>query len=415
MPNVPFTITPHAVTVVVGNRPKVVSNTHPNYYKLGIELRKAVHDVDLIADLADISRFVARVTHGDVQIADGAVRWRGTQVKNVIADKLIEMLTLGYDLAPLANFLAKVMLNPLQTAIDELYLWLESGNQPITPEGNVLAFKKVSSNYLDIYSGTIRNAVGDQPSVPRETVDPDRNRTCSTGLHFCSFNYLGQYGTSDGSRIMIVEIDPADIVAIPSDYNNQKGRTWTYKVVGEVPYEDAKQFFSKTPVVAIYHSDSIDGFEVDQDDEGDEDEGDIDGGTIDAVDGEIVLVAPVAPIVASEFADEDRVVCVVDDEDGLTLGKVYTLIGGNDFEGDVFLEDDNGDYSYFEAIYFEAAETELPVEADGAAKTMFTFKDRSYLSSELLNLVGEHGQRGFSRLTGVPRSTLQGWLAKIGE
>lgn len=32
---------------------------------------------------------------------------------------------------------------------------------------------------------------------------------------------------------MILKINPADVVAIPSDYNNTKGRTWKYEVVGE--------------------------------------------------------------------------------------------------------------------------------------------------------------------------------------
>jgi hypothetical protein len=33
---------------------------------------------------------------------------------------------------------------------------------------------------------------------------------------------------------MLVKINPADVVSIPSDYNNAKGRTWKYEVVGEV-------------------------------------------------------------------------------------------------------------------------------------------------------------------------------------
>ena len=32
---------------------------------------------------------------------------------------------------------------------------------------------------------------------------------------------------------MIVKINPKDVVAIPSDYNNTKGRTCRYEVVGE--------------------------------------------------------------------------------------------------------------------------------------------------------------------------------------
>jgi hypothetical protein len=38
---------------------------------------------------------------------------------------------------------------------------------------------------------------------------------------------------------VIVKINPADVVSIPADYNDAKGRTWRYVVVGEMTLEDA--------------------------------------------------------------------------------------------------------------------------------------------------------------------------------
>jgi len=37
---------------------------------------------------------------------------------------------------------------------------------------------------------------------------------------------------------VIVKIDPADVVSIPSDYNNQKGRCCKYMVIREVELQD---------------------------------------------------------------------------------------------------------------------------------------------------------------------------------
>ena len=37
---------------------------------------------------------------------------------------------------------------------------------------------------------------------------------------------------------MILKINPADVVSIPSDHQQQKGRTWRYEVIGEVPAEE---------------------------------------------------------------------------------------------------------------------------------------------------------------------------------
>jgi hypothetical protein len=41
---------------------------------------------------------------------------------------------------------------------------------------------------------------------------------------------------------MIVKINPADVVSIPSDYHNAKGRACRYEVIGEHAYEDREAF-----------------------------------------------------------------------------------------------------------------------------------------------------------------------------
>ena len=48
---------------------------------------------------------------------------------------------------------------------------------------------------------------------------------------------------------MILKINPADVVSIPSDHQQQKGRTWRYEVIGEVsPEERDDNILSKTAV-----------------------------------------------------------------------------------------------------------------------------------------------------------------------
>ena len=67
--------------------------------------------------------------------------------------------------------------------------------------------------------------------MARNKVNEDKDQTCSHGLHFCGRGYLGSY---PGSRTVILEINPADVVSIPSDYNNHKGRCCKYTVIGEL-------------------------------------------------------------------------------------------------------------------------------------------------------------------------------------
>jgi hypothetical protein len=108
---------------------------------------------------------------------------------------------------------------------------LEKNSLPITPDGCFLAYKRVRENYMDCHTGTMDNSVGRVVEMERNMVDDNRNNTCSSGLHFCSHSYLSSFG---GERTVIVKIDPADVVSIPSDYNDAKGRACRYTVIGEV-------------------------------------------------------------------------------------------------------------------------------------------------------------------------------------
>jgi hypothetical protein len=83
------------------------------------------------------------------------------------------------------------------------------------------------------------NSPGKIVEMERNAVDDNRDRTCSAGLHFCSQSYLTHFG---GEKIVIVKINPKDVVSIPSDYNDAKGRACRYEVVGEMTVDSSKAF-----------------------------------------------------------------------------------------------------------------------------------------------------------------------------
>jgi hypothetical protein len=92
-----------------------------------------------------------------------------------------------------------------------------------------------------VHSGTIDNSVGQVVEMDRNLVDDDPNSHCSTGLHFCSESYLGHFGNS-GDPVMILKINPADVVSIPTDYNGAKGRCMRYEVVAQVSGDPGQAF-----------------------------------------------------------------------------------------------------------------------------------------------------------------------------
>ena len=173
---------------------------------------------------------------GALKVEAGVLRYKGHEIPGDmhVVRRALQLQTEGFPVEPLLNFVERLMNNPSSRAVRELLQFLEYGELPLTPVGCFLAYKKVAEGYLDCHSHTINNAVGQVVEMPRNMVDDRSENTCSHGLHFCSREYLVGF---HGAHTMVLKIDPADVVSIPTDYNNTKGRCCKYTVVGELPHE----------------------------------------------------------------------------------------------------------------------------------------------------------------------------------
>lgn len=234
----PFIIQGGNVTVVIDSKPHTISKTHITYQKV-VDAIKA-GDWDTVKNIIDPVKVVLNYGQGNVSIQGEQLFWKSKPFAGVLATRMITMLQDGFTIEPMVKFMENLMRNPSKRSVDELYGFLEKNNLPLTPDGHFLAYKKVRNDFLDIHSGTMDNSPGTIVEMERNQVDDNKDQTCSTGLHFCGLSYLDHFGGSD-SRIVIVKIDPADVVSIPSDYNGAKGRACRYEVIGEmgVSAEDA--------------------------------------------------------------------------------------------------------------------------------------------------------------------------------
>lgn len=175
---------------------------------------------------------------GDVRVDGGEVFYGNYPMHNTLTDRMLDMLREGFDITPLQLFLSNLMQNPSFRAVNELYSFLESSMLPITDDGHFLAYKRVSGDYKDLYTGKVDNSIGAVVKMPRNMVDEDKARTCSEGLHFCSREYLPHYGTRLGARTVIVKVNPRDVVAVPEEYNNAKARCCEYEVIDELVHQE---------------------------------------------------------------------------------------------------------------------------------------------------------------------------------
>lgn len=229
-----YTVTPDSITMIVDGNTLVVSeSSHRNY----AEIREAIRnkDLDEAERLANLSKEMMQPFEkiaDRVHIEHGVLYLDSYPIHTTLADRILDMREEGFDIDPMCRFLENLYENPSKRSVEQLYDFLEATDLPITEDGHFLAYKMVRENYTDHHTGKFDNSVGAVLEMPRWQVDEDPNRTCSTGFHFCSQGYLGFYGTGSG-RTMIVKVNPRDVVSIPSDYNNAKGRACAYTVVGE--------------------------------------------------------------------------------------------------------------------------------------------------------------------------------------
>lgn len=233
------------ITIYMDGKPLTVSSSHVNFQKILESLKNG--EYDKIAELADIVGTINKhgvsktlegrrvfVEKGKVYYIDSHKKQR--ELAGPLVDRIIDDLGKGAEkyADALLMFCDNIMKNKLKDIREELWQFLESGKTPITMDGCFLAYKKVRSDFKDIYTGKMDNSPGVIVRMPQEQVDTNRNDTCSSGLHFCSRGYLDSYSGIEGNRVVIVKVNPRHVFAIPTDYSFQKGRGSEYYVVGEV-------------------------------------------------------------------------------------------------------------------------------------------------------------------------------------
>lgn len=230
-----WTITDNNVSVNYDGQTHIV----PRADALADRLIKAVKENKLaeIPALVDAAKRIEVYSKGNFVVRDGRVVVNGVPAPEVLSNKIIRFSNEGLPFQPLLRFAENLQANPSFRAVNELFTFLEKNDHPLTENGNFIAYKRVRSTFKDIHSNTMDNSVGNVVEVNRNQVDEDSSRTCSHGLHVANWTYAHtQFASHDpGSDIMLeVEVNPADVVAIPADYNNAKMRVCKYKVLGVV-------------------------------------------------------------------------------------------------------------------------------------------------------------------------------------
>jgi hypothetical protein len=231
----PFVLNGNNLSIFLMGKPYNINSAHPNFKKIVAGLKSGL-DEDALAGLiqANMKKEIAKAVGVDFK-EGGTILMDGEPVSDALIVRYRFMIENDFPLEGFKLFVQNLAQNPSKNSRKELYGFLEACTLPITEDGHFLAYKRVNRNYTDCHSGTFDNRIGKIVEMPREQVDANRNETCSTGLHVCSRSYLGHYC---GDRIVVVKVNPKDVVSVPIDYDNAKMRVCRYEVVSELKSDD---------------------------------------------------------------------------------------------------------------------------------------------------------------------------------
>ncbi len=225
--------------------PLIATKGHPSFQKV----RKAIlnEDFETALDLLQPRSQIEKCSE-NITIQENEVFYKNYPINLTVTATLLGMIREGAkNLDPWLKHVELLMENPNSKSREELYDFLSYKGLPIDEDGYVLAYRGVnnelwskSGNLNTIVlqgrvndRGQIWNGVGETIEVDRGSVDGDRSRGCSHGLHVGSFDYATSWAGENG-RIILIRFSPADAVSVPSDCNFQKLRVCKYEVVKEI-------------------------------------------------------------------------------------------------------------------------------------------------------------------------------------
>lgn len=225
---------------------KAVHATSPRY-GIAIEALKRNADEAELRSILDGNLYVKHWAEGRFEITDNKVIWLSHPefpIPQGLADRLLEYAANGYPAEAFVKFLDRLLENPSNRSVETFLSFVERHGLTITERGTFMAYKGCNSDLKDVHTGTFDNSPGTRHKMPRQLVSDDPAHACHVGFHCGSWEYANNFGV----RMVLVEVDPKDLVCVPYDCDCQKIRCCEYLVVKEVtPEAKMRSFFSDEP------------------------------------------------------------------------------------------------------------------------------------------------------------------------
>lgn len=231
-----------SVTWYLDDETYTATRDHKNFVSILNAVRRGDNKdriLRLFSNKTRVNDYFNRVGLYGVHFDGGSIWVNGKQVPTELSSLIINHVNEGTNPTYLVTFFNKLLNNPSFQSQKELVAFIQRHDLTITKTGNFIAYKGLTRDGKSIHSGRatvngqvvsgqIPNNVGSTISMPRPEVDDNRDVACSQGLHAGTWRYANGFGRNNTCR---VEIDPADVVSVPKDSDEQKLRVCKYTVV----------------------------------------------------------------------------------------------------------------------------------------------------------------------------------------
>lgn len=228
---IPFTYSGNTLVAVLLGKTCYIESGTPRFVSVIEAIRddKSEQEIlDIIETSMKMSDYIETQNNPRITVVGDEVFMDGKVLHSAITDRIIEFKENCLPIEHLVKFLERIYANPSYNSREQLFKFLEHKDLVITEDGYFLAYKGIKSNYKDVYTGTIDNSPGRTIKMDRHLIDDNPASHCSKGLHVGAISYATNW--SQG-RVVIVKVDPMNVVSVPNDHNCQKCRVCEYTVI----------------------------------------------------------------------------------------------------------------------------------------------------------------------------------------
>lgn len=225
------------------NSPIIFTSDNPDYK----EMMQAIieDDKDALLNYSDGVRIKAKQLENltDRIAFDGDyLYYDNDPIHSTLTDFVIKEIKkhpMGYTNLPIVKFLEKLYENPSENSKLSLFDFISNHDMEIDDNGFIYAYKGVDNNLHSVTSGhgfvngqefnndNLRNYVNDIVTMPRSEVEDNPEVGCSSGLHAGTKEYAANFAPV----VVLVKINPRDVVSVPIDSEFQKIRCSKYQVL----------------------------------------------------------------------------------------------------------------------------------------------------------------------------------------